>query len=86
MRSEWKVMSIVDVVLNHTANNSPWLWDHPECSYNLENSPHLKPAFLLDRTLWHFSCQVADGQWSADGLPAEVNCEYHIHRIGDILR
>ncbi|RMX46887.1 hypothetical protein pdam_00020742 [Pocillopora damicornis] len=86
MRSEWKVMSIVDVVLNHTANNSPWLWDHPECSYNLDNSPHLKPAFLLDRALWHFTCQVADGLWAADGLPAEVNCEYHIHRIGDILR
>ena len=86
MRSEWKVMSIVDVVLNHTANNSPWLWDHPECSYNLDNSPHLKPAFLLDCALWHFTCQVADGLWTADGLPAAVNCEYHIHRIGDILR
>ena len=86
MHSEWKVMSIVDVVLNHTANNSPWLWDHPECSYNLDNSPHLKPAFLLDRALWHFTYQVADGLWAADGLPAEVNCEYHIHRIGDILR
>lgn len=86
MRHEWKVLSIVDVVLNHTANNSPWLWDHPECAYNLENSPHLKPAFLLDRALWHFSCQVADGSWARDGLPAQVNSEDHIHRLGEILR
>lgn len=79
-------MSVVDVVLNHTANNSPWLWNHPECAYNLENSPHLKPAFLLDRALWHFSCQVADGLWASEGLPANVNSEDHVQCIGNLLR
>lgn len=79
-------MSIVDVVLNHTANHSPWLWDHPECAYNLENSPHLKPAFLLDRALWYFSCEVADGLWAGDGLPADLNSDAHIHCLGKILR
>ena len=85
IRKEWKVMSVVDVVLNHTANHSPWLWKHPECAYNLENSPHLKPAFLLDRALWHFSCQVADGLWASDGVPSEIDGEDPVQNLGKIL-
>lgn len=29
-KDEYGLMSLTDVVLNHTANNSPWLLDHPE--------------------------------------------------------
>lgn len=86
MREDWGVLSIVDIVLNHTANNSEWLWKHPECAYNVDNSPHLKPAFLLDRLLWYFSCDIAEGKYSSRGIPPEVNTEHHIHLIGEILR
>lgn len=60
------------------AVNSKWIRVHPECGYNLVNSPHLKPAWILDRALWHFSCAAADGKYSGDGLPALIENEKHI--------
>ena len=45
---EYNVLSIVDIVLNHTSTSSPWLKDHPQATYNMVNSVHLRPAFILD--------------------------------------
>lgn len=72
------MLAICDIVLNHTANESPWLKEHPECTYNLVNSPHLKPAYLLDLTLYKFSLEVAKGEWELSGIPSEVNCPAHL--------
>uniref|UniRef100_A0A671PH13 Glycogen debranching enzyme n=1 Tax=Sinocyclocheilus anshuiensis TaxID=1608454 RepID=A0A671PH13_9TELE len=58
IKKEWNMLCITDVVFNHTAANSKWIRHHPECGYNLVNSPYLKPAWLLDRALWHFSCAI----------------------------
>ena len=61
MRSEWGVLSICDIVLNHTANETPWLREHPEASYNLFNCPHLRPAFIMDRVIKRWALRVMFG-------------------------
>ena len=49
---DMNMFSICDIVLNHIAKESAWIKEHPDCSYNCHNSPHLRPAFLLDRMIY----------------------------------
>ncbi len=85
MKEEWEVLSLTDLVYNHTANESPWIQAHPECGYNMVNSPHLKPAYLLDRILWHLSLDVADGKYEDWGLPAQIRTEDHLNVSCNVL-
>ncbi|KAG9338439.1 hypothetical protein JZ751_025843 [Albula glossodonta] len=68
-----------------SAANSPWIQQHPECGYNLVNSPHLKPAWVLDRALWHFSCDIADGKYEDQGLPDLIQNDGHLDKIRGAL-
>nr|pir 4-alpha-glucanotransferase (EC 2.4.1.25) / amylo-1, 6-glucosidase (EC 3.2.1.33) - pig (fragments) [Sus scrofa domesticus] len=73
-KKEWNMLCITDVVYNHTAANSRWLHEHPECAYNLVNSPHHK-------ALWHLSCDVAEGR----GVPALIENDHHMNSIRLII-
>ncbi|KAJ3340943.1 hypothetical protein HDU93_006029 [Gonapodya sp. JEL0774] len=75
MRSDLGVLSVTDVVWNHTAHNSGWLKEHPEAGYNLVNSPHLRPAYDLDRSLIDFSVSL-----SQYGLPPTIDSEAALDR------
>ncbi|KAK2106904.1 hypothetical protein P7K49_016418 [Saguinus oedipus] len=59
--------------------NSKWIQEHPECAYNLMNFPHLKPAWILDRALWHFSRDVAEGKYKEKGIPALIENDHHMN-------
>ena len=83
---EWGMLSFTDLVLNHAANESQWIAENPQCVYNLVNTPHLRPAFLLDCLLARFSKEIADGLWSSDNLPAEVRNDSHLQLIRRILQ
>lgn len=74
-RTEMGVLSICDVVWNHTSFDSPWLKEHPECSYNVKNSPHLRPAYVLDRILWHTTLDVIAGKYQDMEVPKIIERE-----------
>jgi len=85
MRTQWNMLSITDIVLNHTANESPWLRSHPECAYNCLSSPWLRPAYLLDRLIRHLSGDIIDDRWKSKGLDIEINSEEHLKIIRSLL-
>ena len=85
VRNEWGLLSIVDVVWNHTSFDTSWLLQHPEAGYNLANSPHLRPAYSLDVALARFSHELAEGKWKAVGLQPEVQSEEDLDRIRSVL-
>lgn len=74
-----QMLSICDIVLNHTANESPFLISHPECTYNCINTPHLRPAYILDAALFELTIQVASGEWEFKGIPTVVDAEDHLN-------
>lgn len=82
MASQWKILSITDLVYNHAANDCAILEKHPEASYNLINSPHLKPAFLLDCILMQFTRDISDGKLAQ--IPSQID-EDHLPIIKDYL-
>lgn len=81
LRRESGILSVVDIVWNHTAFDTPWLMQHPEVGYNMVNSPHLRPAYALDVTLNLFSREIAEGKWIQRGIRPEVENEGDIHNI-----
>lgn len=85
MNHDWHMLSVCDIVLNHTANESPWLRQHPECGYNLVNSPHLRPAYLLDRVIDKLTRDMLKGRWRKRGLGDDVTEEKHLQIISDLL-
>lgn len=61
------LLSLTDIVLNHTANNSKWLQEHPNSGYNLITAPWLESAYVLDTKLLELSSKLADL-----GLPTTI--------------
>lgn len=78
------MLSICDVVLNHTANETAWLAEHPEAAYNARDCPYLRPAVLLDAALARLTRDVAQGRL-APRLPSVVCTPEHLEVRKDVL-
>lgn len=83
LRNDLNLVSFCDLVLNHTACETPWLLEHPECAHNLHNSPHLRPAYILDSVIYEFLLDVGRGKTS---IPTALTREEEINQIGDALK
>lgn len=80
-REEWGISSICDIVLNHTANESVWLRQHPESTYSCGNSKHMRPAFLLDAVLAMASDDTAAGVLVGNGVAELIDHEHHVEAL-----
>lgn len=87
MEKKWGVLSATDIVLNHTADDSDWIREHPECSYNVADSPHLRPAFLLDSALIWFMQELTSGLLlKTDKLSPLIDSDHTVNTIGMLLK
>lgn len=80
-RQEWGIASICDIVLNHTANESDWLQEHPDATYSCKTMPHLRPAFLLDAVLAQCGRDVQACVLEIVGVPKVIENEDHLQAL-----
>ena len=40
-----------------------------QATYNLSNSPHLRPAFVFDRVVKRLARDIGEGLWEERGIP-----------------
>lgn len=81
LRITWGIASICDIVLNHTANESEWIQDHPEASYSCFTCPYLRPAFLLDALLAQLTVDTKAGLLETVGVAQIVETEDHLQAL-----
>lgn len=72
------LLSLTDIVLNHTANNTKWLLEHPEAGYNLTTAPWLESAYMLDTELLKFGFRLVEL-----GYPNELKTTDDLVKIMD---
>jgi glycogen debranching enzyme len=64
LEKKYGILSMTDIVYNHTANNSEWIRQYPDVGYNAETAPHLISAMELDSLLLRFSCNMKQHGYS----------------------
>eukprot|EP00761_Pharyngomonas_kirbyi_P011085 gb/GECH01011109.1/.p1 GENE.gb/GECH01011109.1/~~gb/GECH01011109.1/.p1 ORF type:complete len:1732 (+),score=240.69 gb/GECH01011109.1/:1-5196(+) len=86
LEEEYSCLSMVDLVWNHTAVDTPWLPLHPDAGYTTKNTPHLKAAFELDEALYRFSVDLAAGRYRDEGVTGTIESEEMLQRVMHLLR
>ncbi|PFH63434.1 hypothetical protein XA68_10025 [Ophiocordyceps unilateralis] len=81
MEKNHSLLSLTDIVLNHTADNSPWLHHHPEAGYNLSTAPWLESAYVLDTELLQLSRNLAPL-----GLPVHLRSTDDLMRVMEAIK
>lgn len=75
------LLSLTDIVLNHTANNTKWLEEHPDAGYNLTTAPWLQSAYELDTKLLELGTKLREL-----GLPTILNSVDDLILIMDAIK
>lgn len=81
MEKEYGLLTLTDVVWNHTAHNSKWLEEHPEAGYSVETAPWLESALELDTALLKFGEDL-----ESLGLPTEFKTTEDLVAVMNAMR
>lgn len=81
METEYDLLGLIDVVWNHTANNSKWLESHPEVGYSIETAPWLESALELDTALLEFSDKL-----ESHHIPSNLTSQSDLETLIEALR
>ncbi|KAJ5104159.1 Glycogen debranching enzyme [Penicillium argentinense] len=81
MEKEYGLLTLTDVVWNHTAHNSKWLEEHPEAGYSVESAPWLESALELDTALLKFGDDL-----QSLGLPTDFKTADDLVTVMNALR
>lgn len=81
LEQEHSLLSLTDIVLNHTANNTKWLEEHPDAGYNLNTAPWLESAYELDTKLLELSVNL-----EKLGLPTDLESTDELIKIMDAVK
>ncbi|SPO47047.1 probable 4-alpha-glucanotransferase / amylo-1,6-glucosidase (glycogen-debranching enzyme) [Moesziomyces antarcticus] len=81
MKSKHGILSMSDVVWNHTAHNSEWLNQHPDAAYSPANSPHLQPADELEKALFELNRRLQDYD-----VPAELRSDADVAKLMEAVK
>lgn len=80
------LLTMTDMVFNHTADNSAWIRECPDAGYNAETAPHLQAAIELDKALFDFSERLAEFNLPTD-LKSDADLDQIIGGVQDhVLR
>lgn len=78
-------LSFIDILLNHTSFDSEWLLKSSDSYYNIENTPQLITALMLDQALMKFSDQLANKEIEKYHKGNIIESEDDINWIAQIL-
>ncbi|KAL7419064.1 bifunctional 4-alpha-glucanotransferase/amylo-alpha-1,6-glucosidase [Cryptotrichosporon argae] len=80
-REKFGLGGVTDVVLNHTAYDSPWLEEHPEAGYSPHNAPHLAPAVELEDALLELTAKLPSLR-----APTTIKSSADLDTIASLIR
>lgn len=86
MYAKHGLFSTCDLVYNHMSNDSEFLRRHPDSAYNMLNSPHLRPALIIDRVLYYVTRDICRGLYENQGVYADRVEHYYMDSLRRIIR
>lgn len=81
------ILSITDIVLNHVSSDCEWIRQLPNATFNLNNTKHLRPAFMVDLAISKLQDDLISGRLEkSHQLSSNICCENDITAVSALLR